>query len=143
MMPIRPNSKIIGLAPRSMSTSTGISSLHDEEIEFELREAFREPPPADFKPSLRLYLAFLTLAVITMAVALDGTSLSVALPVSLFDIVDIVACSWSTQYRSSLKSSKVLLSKRSGLERPSCYALQYSNRASPPSPIFSDESQLL
>ena len=92
-MPIRPNSKIIGLAPRSMSTSTGISSLHDEEIEFELREAFREPPPADFKPSLRLYLAFLTLAVITMAVALDGTSLSVALPVSLFEIVDIVACS--------------------------------------------------
>ncbi|KAL8785591.1 MAG: hypothetical protein Q9195_008577 [Heterodermia aff. obscurata] len=64
-----------------MSTSTGISSLHDEEIEFELREAFREPPPADFKPSLRLYLAFLTLAVITMAVALDGTSLSVALPI--------------------------------------------------------------
>ncbi|CAF9931189.1 MAG: hypothetical protein HETSPECPRED_007822 [Heterodermia speciosa] len=64
-----------------MSTSTGISSLHDEEIEFEIREALREPPPADFKPSLRLYLAFLTLAVITMAVALDGTSLSVALPI--------------------------------------------------------------
>ena len=37
----------------------------------------------DFKPSKRLYVAFLTLAVITLMVALDGTSLSVALPVSL------------------------------------------------------------
>ena len=35
----------------------------------------------EFKPSARLYLAFLTLAVITLMVALDGTSLSVALPV--------------------------------------------------------------
>lgn len=36
---------------------------------------------ADFKPSKRLYVAFLTLATITLMVALDGTSLSVALPV--------------------------------------------------------------
>ena len=90
MMPIRPNSWIIGQVPRSMSSSTGISSLHAEEIKSELRHGFREQPSHDFKPSLRLYLAFLTLAVITMAVALDGTSLSVALPVgsrltSLFD----------------------------------------------------------
>ena len=35
----------------------------------------------EFKPSKRLYVAFLTLAVITLMVALDGTSLSVALPV--------------------------------------------------------------
>lgn len=35
----------------------------------------------DWKPSRRLYVAFLTLAVITLMVALDGTSLSVALPV--------------------------------------------------------------
>ncbi|KAL8718066.1 MAG: hypothetical protein Q9225_004760 [Loekoesia sp. 1 TL-2023] len=34
----------------------------------------------EWKPSVRLYLAFLTLSVITMMVALDGTSLSVALP---------------------------------------------------------------
>ncbi|KAI4143188.1 MAG: hypothetical protein L6R39_004666 [Caloplaca ligustica] len=34
-----------------------------------------------WKPSLRLYLAFMTLAIITMVVALDGTSLSVALPI--------------------------------------------------------------
>ena len=38
-------------------------------------------PEAEFKPTLRLYLAFGTLAVITLMVALDGTSLSVALPV--------------------------------------------------------------
>lgn len=36
-------------------------------------------PP--WKPTTRLYLALLTLSVITMMVALDGTSLSVALPV--------------------------------------------------------------
>ena len=40
-------------------------------------------PEAEFKPSRRLYVAFATLAVITLMVALDGTSLSVALPVSL------------------------------------------------------------
>ena len=38
--------------------------------------------PDTFKPSPRLYVAFATLAVITLMVALDGTSLSVALPVS-------------------------------------------------------------
>ena len=38
-------------------------------------------PEAEFKPTTRLYLAFGTLAVITLMVALDGTSLSVALPV--------------------------------------------------------------
>ena len=37
----------------------------------------------EFKISKRLYVAFLTLAVITLMVALDGTSLSVALPVRL------------------------------------------------------------
>jgi len=37
----------------------------------------------EFQPSRRLYVAFATLSVITLMVALDGTSLSVALPVSL------------------------------------------------------------
>ena len=41
-------------------------------------------PEADFKPTTRLLLAFGTLAVITLMVALDGTSLSVALPVGSF-----------------------------------------------------------
>ncbi len=39
------------------------------------------PAMADFKPSRGLYVAFLTLAVITLMVALDGTSISVALPI--------------------------------------------------------------
>lgn len=41
-------------------------------------------PEAEFKPTTRLLLAFGTLAVITLMVALDGTSLSVALPVGSF-----------------------------------------------------------
>ena len=43
-------------------------------------------PEAEFKPTTRLYLAFGTLAVITLMVALDGTSLSVALPVGSWPI---------------------------------------------------------
>lgn len=44
-----------------------------------------EPNPiVEWAPSKRLYAAFLTLAVITLMVALDGTSLSVALPVGFF-----------------------------------------------------------
>ena len=39
-------------------------------------------PDVEFRPTTRLYLAFGTLAVITLMVALDGTSISVALPVS-------------------------------------------------------------
>lgn len=35
----------------------------------------------EFKPSYRFYLAFVTLSVITLAAALDATSLSVALPI--------------------------------------------------------------
>lgn len=35
-----------------------------------------------FKPGLRFYLAFSSLLIITLAAALDATSLSVALPVS-------------------------------------------------------------
>ena len=49
----------------------------------ELERALTGVAAEDFKPGKRLYVAFLTLAVITLMVALDGTSLSVALPVSL------------------------------------------------------------
>ena len=42
----------------------------------------KDPSPSEFQPSTRLYLAFLTLAVMTLMAALDGTSLSVALPVN-------------------------------------------------------------
>ena len=40
-------------------------------------------PLEGFKATPRLYVVFATLSVITLMVALDGTSLSVALPVSL------------------------------------------------------------
>ena len=44
------------------------------------------PPEKDgsveFNPTRRFYLAFASLAMLTLMVALDGTSLSVALPVS-------------------------------------------------------------
>ena len=38
--------------------------------------------PTQYKPGLWLYLAFATLAILTIMVALDATALSVALPVS-------------------------------------------------------------
>ena len=37
--------------------------------------------PPDFKPGMRFYLAFSSLAALSLVVALDGTSISVALPV--------------------------------------------------------------
>ncbi|KAK5088025.1 hypothetical protein LTS08_004913 [Lithohypha guttulata] len=50
------------------SGNSSVSSKHDD-------------PPPTFQPGRRFYLAFLALAVLTLMVALDGTSLSVALPV--------------------------------------------------------------
>ena len=41
-----------------------------------------KPRPTQYKPGLWLYLAFATLAILTIMVALDATALSVALPVS-------------------------------------------------------------
>ena len=38
--------------------------------------------PTQYKPGIWLYLAFATLAILTIMVALDATALSVALPVS-------------------------------------------------------------
>lgn len=62
-------------SPHAMDNASTESSLH------QIKSA--GVPEAEFKPSKRLYVAFGTLAVITLMVALDGTSLSVALPVSL------------------------------------------------------------
>ena len=39
-------------------------------------------PPEDFNPGWRFYASFISLCIITIAVALDATSLSVALPVT-------------------------------------------------------------
>ena len=67
------------------------SSLHQVELGDSLQQVKSAgiPPVSevDFKPTTKLYLAFGTLAVITLMVALDGTSLSVALPVSSFPIL--------------------------------------------------------
>jgi hypothetical protein len=79
MIRSRPTSTVIPPLNRSASIDSGVSGIRDY-VEEQPRDRKAEPP--EFKPSTRLYLAFLTLAVITMAVALDGTSLSVALPVS-------------------------------------------------------------
>jgi hypothetical protein len=42
-----------------------------------------KPDQEDFKLGMRFYLAFATLSILTLMVALDGTSISVALPVCL------------------------------------------------------------
>ena len=54
---------------------------HRREIAFEVVKA--SDTIAEFKPSKSLYIVFATLSVITLMVALDGTSVSVALPVSI------------------------------------------------------------
>lgn len=52
----------------------------------------RRTKPTPYKPGLWLYLAFATLAILTIMVALDATALSVALPVSCakFHKTDII-----------------------------------------------------
>ena len=70
------------------------SSLHEVKSAYSLQQlqqvksaGIPPVPEAEFKPTTRLYLAFGTLAVITLMVALDGTSLSVALPVGSLPIL--------------------------------------------------------
>jgi hypothetical protein len=48
-------------------------------------ERSTSPTPEKFQPGWRFIAAFLSLCIITLMAALDATSLSVALPVSLFD----------------------------------------------------------
>lgn len=55
---------------------------HDNNVNQGDNANHQQDPPATFKPSLRFYLAFSSLTVLAMMVSLDGTSLSVALPVS-------------------------------------------------------------
>jgi MFS family permease len=57
-----------GARPSSPSVASSISEGSTDSV-------------AEFKPTARLYLAFGALAVLTLMVALDGTSLSVALPI--------------------------------------------------------------
>ena len=71
----RPIHNAITTSHRPASIDSGFDGLLDSQE--------KTDEASEFRPSTRLYLAFLTLAVITMAVALDGTSLSVALPVGI------------------------------------------------------------
>lgn len=72
---------------RKLSQGRKLSYISEHGVDF---QPYSDPagvpgavPDFLWKPSPRMYLVFLTLAVITMMVALDGTSLSVALPVSV------------------------------------------------------------
>ena len=79
-----------------MMTNLSLHQVDEEDLLQRVKSAGIPPvPEADFKPTKRLYLAFGTLAVITLMVALDGTSLSVALPVILFTIL----ATFGHQYR--------------------------------------------
>ncbi|KAL8741651.1 MAG: hypothetical protein Q9190_005768 [Brigantiaea leucoxantha] len=77
-------------APEEAQRNLSVSSNKRESIFFfssepePVRETTDSTQP--WKPTTRLYLALLTLAVITMMVALDGTSLSVALPIVADDL---------------------------------------------------------
>ncbi|KAL8749869.1 MAG: hypothetical protein Q9199_007429 [Rusavskia elegans] len=75
---------------RKLSQGRKLSYISEHGADF---EPYSDPagvpaaiPDIMWKPSPRLYLAFLTLAVITMMVALDVTSLSVALPIISEDL---------------------------------------------------------
>ncbi|KAL8651755.1 MAG: hypothetical protein Q9226_004560 [Calogaya cf. arnoldii] len=75
---------------RKLSQGRKLSYISEHGTDF---EPFSDPagvpgsiPDLLWKPSPRMYLAFMTLAVITMMVALDGTSLSVALPIISEDL---------------------------------------------------------
>lgn len=69
-------------------------------------------------------LVFFTLSVLTLMAALDGTSLSVALPVSApTKVFEVSKLTWS---RKLQKNSMERLSKHSGVEHLSCYAQRVS-----------------
>lgn len=59
--------------------------------------------PESFKPGWRFYASFVSLCIITLAVALDATSLSIALPVTaplfFYEVpAHILRISWSVWY---------------------------------------------
>ncbi|KAI7201504.1 putative MFS transporter [Hortaea werneckii] len=69
--------------PKSAFDGTALPSYygkHDSSVAAQ-QMADKESPPVTFKPGTRFYLAFSALASLSLVVALDGTSISVALPV--------------------------------------------------------------
>ncbi|KAL6715950.1 hypothetical protein ACLMJK_006912 [Lecanora helva] len=74
-----------GIAEKPITPEVSITKRNESDNE-STKSSLRQiqsigVPEDDFKPSKKLYIAFTTLAVITLMVALDGTSLSVALPI--------------------------------------------------------------
>ena len=126
---------------RKLSQGRKLSYISEHGTDF---EPYSDPtgvpgsvPDIMWKPSPRLYLAFLTLAVITMMVALDGTSLSVALPVSLLKsrTLEDATVADNPSPRSSPRTWEGPRSKLSGPALLSSYAPPSFNPASPASPI--------
>jgi hypothetical protein len=76
-----------------------------------------KPGKPDFNPGWRFYVAFATLSIITLAAALDATSLSVALPVGHRSAKLLSSL---TRLRLFPKSYEEQPLKRSGLEPRSC-----------------------
>ena len=68
--------------PMLEKVSTATNNHHDM-TEMEARVAEAEAG-GEFRPGARFYMVFVALGVLTMMVALDGTSLSIALPVSVY-----------------------------------------------------------
>lgn len=71
---------------------------------------------APYRPGKWLYLAFATLAILTIMVALDATALSVALPVSSFHRSDLKAWNSEQIIRLLPKNFTDLGSRLSGLQ---------------------------
>jgi hypothetical protein len=59
--------------------STGIPAEQGNAVQQD--NAVTKSPETEFNPGWRFYLAFISLTTITLMVALDATSLSVALPI--------------------------------------------------------------
>jgi MFS family permease len=71
--------------PDSSAMTTSLDLSHEavktDENQLPSPAVNGETKSAEFNPNWRFYLAFLTLSVVTLAAALDATSLSVALPI--------------------------------------------------------------
>jgi hypothetical protein len=78
-----------------------------------------KPDEEEFKPGFRFYLAFATLSILTLMVALDGTSISVALPVYLATFLESIE---ADSCRSSQRNFKETPFKLSGPEQASSSA---------------------
>ena len=107
-------------------------------------------PPASFNPGWRFYAAFFSLCIITVAVALDATSLSVALPVRAsfhfinhrhrtfenFELVRERVLVKLTRNRSFPSPCTAAPSPPSGVARPSFYPPLSFNPLSLRFPIY-------